>query len=239
MARYLTKYKGTYRVKAHIDQSTNDYPREPEHNNIDQSFDDIYIKCANGAQIYHYGRSVLVAYIPSVGRGHNILKALGKRLLDFSHPDDTPYDYKKLYDALKVEGTILDIVETDAEIEFKFKDSNISLIAEYLKPQTSGANISPFSTRNLPKSTYVIPAEDLAAYKEITNKVPTEDKLSISKVTKDFMAQILSRDRLYKTVEMRADMRKKILKGKEYIHQMRYWDKYLKYLENNLGGNNG
>ena len=68
------KYKGTYRLKAAIDQSTNDYPRD-DSGGIDPSFDDIYIKCYGGAQIYHYGFSTLVAYIPSIGRGQNILKA--------------------------------------------------------------------------------------------------------------------------------------------------------------------
>ena len=69
------KYKGTYRLKAAIDQNTNDYPRD-DSGGIDSSFDDIYIKCYGCAQIYHYGFSTLVAYIPSIGRGHNILKAI-------------------------------------------------------------------------------------------------------------------------------------------------------------------
>ena len=42
------KYKGTYRLKAEIDQSTNDYPRD-DSGGIDPSFDDIYIKCYGGA----------------------------------------------------------------------------------------------------------------------------------------------------------------------------------------------
>ena len=50
MAKYLMKYKGTYRLKAAIDQSTNDYPRD-DSGGIDSSFDDIYIKCYGGAQI--------------------------------------------------------------------------------------------------------------------------------------------------------------------------------------------
>ena len=77
MAGYLMKYKGKYRVKAHIDHSTNDFPRDI-YGNIDT--DDLYIQCAYGNQIYHYGHSTLVAYIPSVGRGHNILKALATKL---------------------------------------------------------------------------------------------------------------------------------------------------------------
>ena len=79
MAKYLMKYKGTYRLKAAIDQSTNDYPRD-DSGGIDPSFDDIYIKCYGGAQIYHYGFSTLVAYIPSIGRGM-ILGYLNMKLM--------------------------------------------------------------------------------------------------------------------------------------------------------------
>lgn len=96
MANYLMRYKGIYRLKAHIDQNTNDFPRD--WNGLIDS-DDVYIKCALGCQIYHYGHGVLVAYIPSIGRGHNILKALGQRLCNF---DITTIgiNYKPLYDAL-------------------------------------------------------------------------------------------------------------------------------------------
>lgn len=150
MANYLMRYKGIYRLKAHIDQNTNDFPRD--WNGLIDS-DDVYIKCALGCQIYHYGHGVLVAYIPSIGRGHNILKALGQRLCNF---DITTIgiNYKPLYDALLKEGTIRHIMENDEEVEFRFHSKNIELIAEYLRPQTSGAGISPFSTKNLPKSDY-------------------------------------------------------------------------------------
>lgn len=96
MANYLMRYKGIYRLKAHIDQNTNDFPRD--WNGLIDS-DDVYIKCALGCQIYHYGHGVLVAYIPSIGREHNILKALGQRLCNF---DITTIgiNYKPLYDAL-------------------------------------------------------------------------------------------------------------------------------------------
>ena len=77
MANYLMKYKGTYRIKPNLDLEYNDVPRD-ENGCIDSSYDDIYIKCANGAQIYHYGRSTLCGYVPSIGRGHNILIGIAK-----------------------------------------------------------------------------------------------------------------------------------------------------------------
>ena len=232
MSRYLMKYKGQYRIKPNLDLELNDFPRD-ENGSIDSSYDDIYIKCANGSQIYHYGHSTLIGYIPSIGRGHNTLIALAKELKLIDEQDNFR-DYKKLYQLLNNNKTVFDISETDEEIEFKFNAKNIELIAKYLKPQTSGADISPFSSRNLPKSSYIIPKDDLEEYLEITNSIPQGDKLLIGHITKRFMNDILSKDRLYKTVNIKKDMRKKMLKNREYIHSIGYWNKYIAYLEKEL-----
>ena len=140
---YLMKFKGKYRLKTAIDKITNDFPRD-ENGMLEQN--DIYIDCMGGSQITHYGRSTLMAYIPSLGRGHNILIAIAKEL---NIPEDR--NYEVLYSNLEKEGTIKDIHDTDGEVEFKFDAKNIDLIAKHLKPRTSGAGISPFSTKNLPK----------------------------------------------------------------------------------------
>ena len=232
MARYLLKYKGQYRIKPNLDLQLNDVPRNDD-GSIDPSYDDIYIKCANGSQIYHFGRSILVAYIPSIGRGHNILIAIAKEL-KLIDEDTKSRDYGTLYSILNKDKTVFDIMENDEEIEFKFNAKNIELIAKYMKPQTSGADISPFSTRNLPKLSYTIPNEDLRDYLEITNRIPKEDKWLISRITNEFMNNILSKNTLYKTITMKTDMRKKMLKGKEYIHSMGSWDEYIKYLKKEL-----
>lgn len=232
MARYLLKYKGQYRIKPNLDLQLNDVPRNDD-GSIDPSYDDIYIKCANGSQIYHFGRSILVAYIPSIGRGHNILIAIAKEL-KLIDEDTKSRDYGTLYSILNKDKTVFDIMENDEEIEFKFNAKNIELIAKYMKPQTSGADISPFSTRNLPKLSYTIPNEDLRDYLEITNRIPKEDKWLIGRITNEFMNNILSKNTLYKTITMKTDMRKKMLKGKEYIHSMGYWDEYIKYLKKEL-----
>ena len=232
MAKYLMKYKGQYRIKPNLDLELNDFPRD-DNGSIDSSYDDIYIKCANGSQMYHYGRSTLVAYIPSIGRGHNILIAIAKEL-NLIDKESNDRNYDALYTLLTKDKTIFDIVENDEEIEFKFNAKNIELVAKYLKPQTSGADISPFSSRNLPKSSYTIPSDDLREYSEITNAIPQSDKLLIGRITKSFMSDILSKDKLYKTVSMKTDMRKKCLRNKEYIHSMGYWNKFIKYLEKEL-----
>lgn len=221
------KYKGIYRLMAHIDQNTNDFPRD-ERGNIDS--DDVYIKCSYGNQIYHYGRSTLVAYIPSLGRGHNILLALGKELC--GGEDRIPYD--ELYLLLEQQGKIWDIVENDKEIEFKFSAKDIELIAKYLKPQTGGANISPFSSRNLPKRKYDIDLTDLQEYREIINKIPKGNILIIKNLTSQFLNDILKKDKVYRRVDINADMKKKMLKGKEYIHYIGKWNDYIKFLKENI-----
>lgn len=232
MSRYLMKYKGQYRLKPNLDLELNDFPRD-ENGSIDSSYDDIYIKCAQDSRIYHFGHSTLVAYIPSLGRGHNILIALAKEL-NLVNQDDNFRDYKMLYSMLNENKTIFDISETDEEIEFKFNAKHIELIAKYLKPQMSGADISPFSSKNLPRASYTIPTDELREYLEITNNVPQCDKLLIGHMTNAFMNDILSKDKLYKTVDIKKDVRKKMLKNREYIHSMGYWDKYIAYLEKKL-----
>lgn len=232
MANYLMKYKGIYRLKAHVDQSTNDFPRDMN-GNIDS--DDVYIKCINNCQIYSYGRGVLVSYIPSVGRGHNILKALGERLCGFDI-SSIKIDYQPLYNALLKEGTIKHIMENDEEIEFRFHAKNIELIAEYLKPCTSGASISPFSTKNLPKSNYIIPDEDLELYKEITSDISKENMAIIAQITRRFISEKLAKSKEFKSKDMRYEMRKSMLKGKEFIHYSGAWNKYIEYVKENLNG---
>jgi len=228
---YLMKYKGKYRLKANIDKNTNDFPRD-ENGNLET--DDIYVKCQHGNQVYHYGRSTLVAYIPSLGRGHNILRGLAEELLNIKAEDKVPYE--ELYKLLENDKTVFDIVENDKEIEFKFDAKNIELIAKYLKPSTAGSSISPFSTKNLPRSDYIIPTEDLKEYKKITYQISKDNLLVISKLTNRFLVDILSKSKQYKTIDIRADMKKKMLRGKEYIHSIGYWDEYVKFLRDNLKG---
>lgn len=234
MANYLMKYKGIYRVKAHIDESTNDFPRN-QSGAIET--DDLYIKCAYGNQIYHYGRSVLVAYIPSIGRGHNILRGLAEELCGIENSkekDVVKISFEELYNALLKEGTIKDIKEYDEEIEFKFNAKDIELIAKYLKPQTGGSDISPFSTKNLPKQNYVIPDEDLAEYQDAIKDVAKEDILIISHITRSFISNKLAKSKLYKSKDIKSEMRKSMLKGKEFIHYSGYWKQYLDYLKKEL-----
>lgn len=217
---YLMKYKGTYRLKPELDKELHDFPRD--HNGeIDESYDDIYIDCQNGNRIYYYGRCpnisgvLLWAYIPSVIRGKNILKRMDALSIPYFH-----------------------YFETDEEISFKFKPKDIDDVASLLHARTYGANISPFSPRNLPKPEISIDESDLALYKEITASLDKSDYLVVKRFTDDFCSKILSKtmrkkDRSY---SFSKDIRQNKMSRsvKTYIWKMGFWKEYIDYLHKKL-----
>lgn len=199
------KFKGKYRILCEYDQATKDFPRK-----LDGSYEDTdcYISCQYGNKIFHKGRDVLIAYIPSIGRGHNIIKAIN---------DIDP-------------NIIINIEETSIEIlfEFKYKDSDI--VIPLLKPKTSGANISPFSNKNRYKNKdFSIPDEEIVRYKEIVAKIPQGMLLSLSKWTVSFLQSLVTRKQPWDKIK--ADMILKGLGNKEYIYSIGKWNTYIKYLE--------
>ena len=62
-----------------------------------------------------------------------------------------------------------------------------------------------------------------------------DDKLKIHHITNEFLRDILAKKPLYRTKNISADMKKKMLKSKEYIHSEGFWDEYLKYLKKRIG----
>jgi hypothetical protein len=172
---------------------------------------DVYIDCQHKVTISSFGHGILECYIPSIGRGHNIIKAIKSELGD---------------------KVINNIVETDEEVIFQFHSKYMEQLEPYLKPKTSGADISPFSSRNLPKSKYNIPDEDLVAYKKIVSKIPKNELISLVHTTNKFL-EIYAKKNL-KGVDIKADMALKGLKGKDYIHSIGAWDKYIEYLKKNI-----
>ena len=192
-----------------IDQATNDFPKKLNGTNEDI---DLYINCMNDTQIFYYGHSVLEAYIPSLIRGHNIIKTING--ID---PE-----------------LIFDIDETSAEIMFKFKYKDSDQIIPLLKPRTLAAGRSPFSSRNLPKSDYTIPDEELQSYKDIIANLPRERSLRVGYITNQYLKSLCKKKGGYE--KMKEDMKLNIPKGKEYIHSIGKWDEYIKYIETELDG---
>lgn len=222
---YLMKYKGVYRILPELDEDTKDIPRDDKNEIID-GYDDIYIACKNGGKIYTYGHIDnkkpvwLVGYVPSIGRGRNIIKALKERNVEY-----------------------VDYFETDEEVEFKFKAADIEIVAELMKVKTSGASISPFSPKNLPKSDVKIPTDEIARYKEITSVVSKGDLLSIHRATTSFLEDVLQKS-LRKTTKNKKFSYKTEIKSmclsrqvKEYIWVKNFWNEYLDYLKKELEKN--
>ena len=181
---------------------------------MDGTYEDIdcYIDCQYGNKVFSYGHAVLQAYIPSLIRGHNIIKSLQS-------------DYGQ--------DIIFNIEENDSEILFKFKAKDDNKVIPLLKPKTNGASISPFSTKNLPKNKeYNIPDEDLVKYKNITSKIPRERILSITHTTNNYLKSLATKKNTWE--DIKADMALKGLKGKEYIHSIGKWNDYIDYLRKEI-----
>lgn len=218
MANYLLKYKGIYRILPEIDQSTNDFPREPD-GSIDDS--DIYIACRNNCKIvscaFRESRKVvwLGAYIPSIGRGRNIVKELNEVGVEY---DD--YD------------------ETSEEVTFRFKAKDIDVVAKLMKARTNGKNISPFSKRNLPKpkSNIIIPPEQIKRYKEITGKINKGDLLIIHRFSIDFIYDIMQPTLRIsdKNFNAKEELSRTRVSTKELIFKYGFFDEYLKYIEKKI-----
>lgn len=102
-----------------------------------------------------------------------------------------------------------------------------------LKPKTSGSNISPFSSKNLPlNKDFKIPDEDLNLYKEIVAKISQERILDLTHSTNSFIKSLATKKNPIENIK--TDMKLKGLKGKEYIYSIGEWDKYIKFLKENL-----
>ena len=208
MSYMIDKFKGVYRLKVPYNLATNQFSRK-----LNGAFEDIdiYIDCQYGNQVTHYGGSILQAYVPSLIRGHNIIKSINEINSDL----------------------IFDIEETSQEILFKFNYKDSDKIIPLLKPKTNGANISPFSSKNLPRNKdYKIPDEEFSDYKEIVTKIPPERILTLTHSTNNYLKSLATKKNTWDNI--RADMKLKGLKGKEYIHSIGKWSEYIKYLRKEI-----
>lgn len=220
MSHYLMKFKGTYRILPVLDEVYHDLPRDT-YGNINHDEVELYIACQYGNKITEYGkdasnRMVLKAYVPSIGRGRNMKKAMDAK--------NIPYT---------------DYFETDEEIEFKFKAKDIALIAELMKVITKGANVSPFSNKNLPKSDVEIPTMEIERYKAVIAEVQNDDLLVIHRITNDFLSNFVERKCRKtdgKNFDVSTDMKKMKMKrmAKEYIWTKGFWEEYLNFLQKKI-----
>lgn len=225
MNYYLRKYVGKYRVVAEYDKATLDFPRTYE-GDIDPTFADIYIKCANDIRITHSQGGELFAIIPSKQRGCNILKEIWTDKVETKLPKEPKSEDKRyltnLCKEIKKTGIIYGAEVLDQEVIFFFKDKDMDYMAKYLKPRTSGASISPFSKKNLPKSDYKIPKKDEDEYKKIMNTFPKR-QMGDRTVPNGILITKINK----KIIKKHKITEKPNMKAKQTIHSNGLWDEYL------------
>ena len=213
MAGYLVNhYKSIYRIMPVIDKSTNDFARDCT-GKIDK--DNVYIACYYDIKIWHYGGSKLIAYIPSLQRGHNIIKSLKKAGVN-----------------------VFDCDDSDEEVMFKFDASDIETVTSFIKPKTSGAGISPFSSKNLPKAKVDIPENEMAKYKSLISKL--DNPLAIRGFNTSFLDDVLAKKLRpkgkRKPFDYKSDMMAMKLSHdvKGYIWNKGLFEDYLEFLEKEI-----
>lgn len=210
MANYLiSHYKGKYRIKCEYDKHKNQFPRK-----IDGTFEDgdCYIDCYKNIKVFHYGNKILEAYFPSLMRGKNIMKTIQEE-----YGNDV----------------IFSIKETDSELFFRFHANDMDRLEKYLKPKTNGADISPFSSKNLPKNKeYKIPDEDFVEYKNIIEKIGQKRVIELTHMTSNYLKSLVTKKNTWENIK--ADMSLKGLSGNRYIHSIGKWNDYISYLKNEL-----
>ena len=188
------------------------------------NYNDIYIKCANGIKITHAGGNVLKVYIPSITRGHNIIKNIF-----YSLGESDEVIYEDICKALS--GFLLDIDETDLEVIFKVKDKNLKKIISFLKPSISGASIRPFSSKNLPRKKVLLSTAQIHEYKQITDEIPQKDKLLISKINSDFLTQNVCKKLRINIFQAKSEMKRECIRVTDYFFLKGMWKEYLQYLK--------
>ena len=219
MDNYLVShYKGKYRVKAHYDLDTNDFIRDAE-GELDDSFGDFYLSGRSGIEIHHGVGSELACYIPKLQLGNNVLKSYyeimigkrGKKSID------------KIVEELKENGYVNDVDILSIEVFFTFDAKYLDDLAPIIKLKTSGATISPFSVKNLPRKPYNIPKADMDIYKEAKGELTG---LQISRIQDAYIREKCDKD-------FKTKMKKEMLKANQYIHKLGLWEDYCGYIKEN------
>lgn len=240
---YLTrKFKGKFRVRAEYDHDTGDFFRDSE-GNLEESFCDFYINGKNGIKIVHGHRDVLGCYIPSKARGMNILRQIYSDNIDKKVPNNAKEKYLDTICKALVDNKVLVSCEVlDFEAVFEFKAAMIDYIDSLVGLETKGSNIPPFSTKNLPKTKYTIPEDDLKLYDDAIKHLPKKevvvkdktrvmvDGLLIKNLNLEF-DKVITKSQP-KGFDINADRKLKGLNGKNYIHSFgpEMWNKYCEFL---------
>lgn len=193
------------------DLETNDFPRD-EQGAIDSTFDDLYIPCKNNAMIRHAIRDNLSAYIPTLKRGKNIVREIEHKC---------------------GKNIIYNLDETSEEIYFEFKTSYLDEIAEIMGASKRQAKLSPFSPKNLPKGSHMVPDKDIEMYREIIKDIPFNELHQLKPLYDKFDKVI--KKKFGKGYDVEAERIKASLKAREFIHSIGMWKEFLEFMKKELG----
>ena len=214
MYRYLLKYVGTYRVLPVLDKDTGDIPRN-EDGTIDESYEDLYIKCKRGGIVKH------------TYKGNDIL------VIEFENKSQTARkvykDIKKMYNNIEIE---YEEIIPDGFIYFNAKD--IDKIDKIIKLSRYGAKIKPFASRNIKSNNksstkqkseidFNIPQEELDYLNE---KIKFEKPIKAAGFYRSRDNKFIKENNLY------DKYKKSGMKSKEFIYSCGKWKKYKKYIVN-------
>lgn len=162
-----------------------------------------------------------------------LLKEMGKEV-EVTKENISIIDEELFEKEINNSNLIFNIEQTDEEVLFNYNAKNMDILKQYLNPRTNGANISPFSNKNLPKSKYNIPEEDLNRYKQVTSNLEQGQLILLAKYTTSFLQSLATKKNAWE--DIKADMALKGLSGKNYVHAIGKWYEYIKYLNKNIGG---
>ena len=217
MDNYLVShYKGKYRVKAHYDLATNDFVRDAE-GELDDSFGDFYLSGRSGIEIHHGVGSELACYVPKLQLGNNVLRSYYNAMIG----SEGKKSIDKIVTELKEHGYVNDVDILSIEVFFTFDAKYLDNLAPIIKLKTSGANISPFSVKNLPRRPYTIPKKDMDYYKECKGELTG---LQISRLQDAFIRENFDDN-------FKSEMKKEMLKANQYIHKIGHWKDYCNYIK--------
>ena len=230
MDRYLIdKCKGKYRVFAELDEETNNFVKDTTFD----SFGDFYLLGAGGTKIKHGVGSTMSLYVPSKQKGVRILRTIYIDNIDKEIPKENSNTTKYLENLCQslVDSDVLVSAEVlDFEVYIEFKLDLIDYMAKLIKAKTSGANISPFSTRNLPKKKHTVPKEDLDMYNGAIEHLPKKGMgFNKDKLVADGIIIMRLNKEFKEKYKLEADNR---MKFKEYIHSIGKWTEYCEFLQN-------
>ena len=100
-------------------------------------------------------------------------------------------------------------------------------IASVLQPQVSGASISPFSSKNLPKKKYNYTEKQKNEYENIIKSIPKNKLLSLHTIMKDFVKNVIVKYTGLSYENIQIDMKKKRLSIKDYIYELGFGEEFI------------